>query len=225
MTITGVDIIDRTTFVVVPGTPFNYEWEEHGLELFVPQDALDPKTPPLTFSITATVSGQYELPDGMSLVSGVYWIAPTRNFSQKVTLKLQHCASIKHPGQLKSLSFVTANGSQKTLPYEFLEIPGGVFPIEDNTASIQLSHFSGFAVTRRSHKKNELTFLSRVMEWGYKWWYGEFEEEEEEEDRIYVVRTYSFPQGANNWLIHVVIVWDLSTCLQVCYHGTRTVLP
>ena len=100
--IRGADIIATTTFPVVPGRQLNYKWEGHGLELSIPEDALDPGTPSVTMSIQASLSGQYQLPDNTELVSGIYWITSSQKISLKTpaTLKLQHCACVKHPKHL-----------------------------------------------------------------------------------------------------------------------------
>ena len=193
MAIRGANIVDSTKVPVFPGKLFNFKWEGHGLELYIPEGSLDPDTPPSTLSILATVSGHYQLPDQTDLVSGVYWISPSLKFSQahSATLKLQHCANIEHADELDSLVFVTAKCSQKTLPYNFKEIPGGVFSIDDSEGRVELTHFSGFGIGRKKSRRRNKKF--------------------------YAVRTYYIPQGTNDWLTHVVIVWNVDTYLKVSF--------
>ena len=149
-------------------------------------------------TISATISGQYQFPDNTDLVSGVYWITCPHKFPEEhpVTLTLQHCASIKNPDQLNSLLFVTAKCTQKTLPYEFKELDGGIFSTENCYGSIKLHHFSGIGVGRKRKRQQNKA--------------------KEEDKTSYVIRTYYFSQGANNWLTHIVIVWNLDIHLEVC---------
>ena len=93
---------------MIPGKPLDYFWEDHGLRLYIPADALDASTPTLTMKIQASLSGQFKLPDDMELVSGVYWISfPSEELKQPITLELQHCAHLEQTEQTR-LSFVTS---------------------------------------------------------------------------------------------------------------------
>ena len=194
--ITGADIIASTTFPMVPGKPLNYKWEGHGLKLSIPEDALDPDTPSLTMSIQASLSGQYQLPDNMELVSGIYWITSSQKISLKApaTLKLQHCACVKHPEQLTSLSFITARHGQNTLPYMFRKLPGGTFSNNYDLGSIELSHFCGLGVSKEKAKE---------------------EEEKKLIQKFCVVRIYYIPKTVNQWLTDFVVVWNLKLFLKV----------
>ena len=185
--IRGADIVAKTTLEVVPGMPLAYEWKGHGMKLYIPADGLKPDTPTLTMTIQASLSGQYQLPDDTELVSGVYWVAFPRRFSQPVTLKLQHCACLEHPDQLSSLLFITAKCNQKTLPYLFQPLPGGVFSTNTFYGAIELSHFSGFGVARRKRKRKH-----------------------------YIGQIFYIPQAnITTWLMHFTIICNLELCLKV----------
>ena len=75
---------------ITPGEPLDYKWEDHGFKIHVPAGAI---SGPVTLSIQASLSGDYQLPDDRVLVSGVYWLAlhPPMKFSEKVTITIQHC--------------------------------------------------------------------------------------------------------------------------------------
>ena len=198
--IKGAQIIDSATFPVAPGI---YKWERHNFEICIPEDSVDPSSPPSTMAVYASTRGHYQLPDNTELISGVYWIICSQQFSEEhpVTLKLQHCARIKQPEQRSSLSFVTADCTQNTLPYKFKEITGGNFSTDSPRGTIQLSHFSAVGL-----------ILKRVS----RWLCGGSDESEEEVEKECVVRTYYFPQLPNQFLIHIVITWNVDTFLQVC---------
>ena len=189
MSIRGADIVDSVTFPVVPG---NHKWEGHGLEISIPEQSVDTNALQKTMTISASISGQYQLPDNTDLISGIYWITCPHKFPEEhpVTLTLQHCATVKNLEQLNSLSFITAKCTQKTLPYEFKELDGGIFSTENCYGSIKLCHFSGIGVKRIKQKEDE---------------------------KSYVIRTYYISQGANDWLTHIVMVCNLETHLEVWF--------
>ena len=186
--IRGADIVAKTTLEVVPGTPLTYEWKGHGMKLYIPADALEPGTPAQTMTIQASLSGQYQLPDDAELVSGVYWVAFPRRFSQPVMMELQHCAYLEHPEDVSSLVFIRAKCNQKNLPYQFQPLPGGVFSTNTSYGAIELSHFSGVGVACRKRKRKH-----------------------------YIGQIFYIPQVTTaTWLMHFTIICDLELCLKVC---------
>ena len=188
--IRGADIVAKTTLEIVPGMPLSYEWEGHGMKLYIPADALKPDTATLTMNIQASLSGQYQLPDDTELVSGVYWVAFPRRFSQPVTMELQHCACLEHPDQLSSLFFITAKCNQETLPYQFQPLPRGSFSTDSSFGAIELYHFSGVGVARRKRKRNH-----------------------------YIAYIFYIPKTITTWQMHFTIIRDLELRLKVtlCY--------
>ena len=170
---------------MIPGSPLTYHWKGYGFKLYIPADALDPTDAPEDLTITASLSGNFQLPDNNNLVSGVYWIAFPKRFLHPVTVEVQHCACVEHPDQLTSLSFVTAKCTQKQLPYNFRPLNGGEFVKNSCYGTIKMSHFSAVAVVSSDSQ------------------------------RAYVALTYYIPQAAFSWLMHFIIIWDLELYLQV----------
>ena len=148
--IRGADIVARTTVEITPDQPLSFHWEGHGFRVYIPAGAVSRR---VTLCIQASLSGDYQLPDDGVFVSGVYWLSlhpHIQEFEKKVTLSLQHCASVE--GDESSLSFITAKCTQETLPYTFKPLPGGAFSTDDST--IQVTSFSGFGIFKRSSKGN-----------------------------------------------------------------------
>ena len=177
----------RTTVTLAAGEGCTYEWKGHGLRLLVPEDALEPHFPPATITIQASLSGHYHLPDHTQLVSGVYWISFPGKFSRPVTLEVQHCASLQPVHEMTSLTFVTARCTQETLPYNFRPLTGGVFSADSRFATIELSHFSSFAVVSG-----------------------------DSENKRYRAHTYYIPRSPTTWHMHLAIICNLELFLQVC---------
>ena len=137
--IRGADIVAQTTIEITPDQPLSFHWEGHGFRVYIPAGAVSRS---VTLCIQASLSGDYQLPDDGVLVSGVYWLSlhpHIEEFHKKVTLSLQHCASVEGD---ESLSFITAKCTQETLPYTFKPLPGGAFSTNDGT--IQVTRFSAF---------------------------------------------------------------------------------
>ena len=142
---------------ITPGKQLTYHWEGHGFEVHVPAGAISSESGPVTLSIQASLSGDYQLQDDWVLISGVYWLAlqPPVKFAKKVTVAIQHCASVKDDKSLPV--FATAMCTQKQLPYTFKPLEGGLFP-ESKYASIEVSHFSALTIVSRS--KSEYAICS-----------------------------------------------------------------
>ena len=131
---------------VTPGKPLTYDWEGHGFQIHIPANAISDDAGPVTLSIQASLSGDYQLPDDDHvLVSGVYWLAlhPPVKFAEKVTITIQHCGS--NDADSTPLTFATAECTEKTLPYTFKPLSGGSF-LESGYGLIEVDHFSGFGI-------------------------------------------------------------------------------
>ena len=204
----GADNVGEMTLEVVPREPLDYYWEEHGLRLHIPADALDTNTPPLTMKVQASLSGQFKLPDDMELVSGIYWISfPAKSLVQPVTLELQHCAE---QNEQMYLTFVTSKCNQETLPYQFEPLPGGVFTTTSDYGAVQLYHFSGVAVARKKRRRTQSH--SREQE-------GDTDDKSTEESvaKKYIALTY-YKQARSTrttWEMHFTIIPNLELCLKV----------
>ena len=147
---------------------------------------MDPQTPPLTISIQAIQNAHLQFPRSMELVSGVYSVVLPQRFSHPITMEVQHCASLEHPQQLSSLTFVSADSTQGMPPYHFQLLPGGIFPANSCYGSIHLRHSCRAAIVSDGSTKT------------------------------YRALTYYIPQTATTWLVHFIIIRDLDLYLQVC---------
>ena len=125
----------------------SHEWEGHGIKVDIPAGAIS-GSQPRTMYIQASLKGKYHFPYDSVLVSGVYCLSaypPVEQFDKKVTITLQHCASVDDDDDDTALSFYTA---KDTPPYIFERLPGGSFS-ESGEATIDVSHFSLFAAFGR----------------------------------------------------------------------------
>ena len=133
---------------IAPGKEF--KWEKNGIKIEIPAGAIGG---PVTLSIQASSSGQYQFPDNNALVSEGYWLAlnPPIKFAKSVTITIQHYADAD-----SAPFFVTAKCTQRALPYKLIPLSGGMFTYPDCDSStsygygcIQVDHFSYFGICGR----------------------------------------------------------------------------
>ncbi len=142
----GVEAVAHT-HVIVTNSSQTFVWDGHGFKLHIPQDSLPAGVDQCQLDIMASVAGEYQFPDNLQLVSGVFWLRPhpPGSFQRLLTVEIHHCA--KMTGSTK-LSFVRALCSQESLPYTFKQLKRrGSFADQTSYGSLEVSHFSGLAVT------------------------------------------------------------------------------
>ncbi len=141
----GVEIV-ATTSVVLTNSFTTINWAGHGFRLTVPQDSLPAGVDQCQLDIVASIAGQYQFPDNLQLVSGVFWVRPGAPgpFRQQLTVEIQHCAKMTSSTKL---SFVRAHCSQERLPYTFKQVKGGgSFTEHSSYGSLEVTHFSAHAI-------------------------------------------------------------------------------
>ena len=97
---------------------------------------------------------------------------------------------------MSHLNFVSANCSQRDLPYRFRQLAGGVFTTHSSYGSIQLSHFSGMGLIGR---------LLRTQ-------------------RSYCAHLYHTKNKVDEWRFYFVITQDLDANNKVCCRHTQCVV-
>ena len=119
-----------------------FTWKEHGFQISIPDNSIVPYST-CTLYIYSSISGPYKFPHKNELVSPIFWINPNPSctFIKFVTIKVQHCANSK---SRNNLTFVRADSNNTSW---FKKVPSiGHFPEKTVYGSIELSHFSGFAI-------------------------------------------------------------------------------
>ena len=149
-----------------------FEWKGYGLKLHVPEKSVPGDMEEARVNIRASLSGQFQLPEGSDLLSPVFWISAPCKSTKPVRLEIQHCALREHEAVLPDLSFVSAIDSQRTLPYRFKQLDGGVFTKHSSYGSIQLNHFCGIGVvgrksTPRSYCAHLYHNVKQIYDWRY----------------------------------------------------------
>ena len=105
----------------------SFSWDECGLRLTCPKEALELSDETCEVAIVALAGGQFELPIGTKLVSAVYVISVSRTLLKPLTLELQHCVILETKAQADRLKFVRAIGYDSNPEFTILE-EGEFFP-------------------------------------------------------------------------------------------------
>ena len=148
----GINIAEKTSFLIHGGSTQSVNWEEYGIRITVPQGAVL-ASDTVQVTITALVGGDFIFPEDTELVSAVYAINASKPFLEPVKLEIQHCVSIETASHCNYLSFATATNSQP--PYEFNTVDGGEFSIGNRYGSISIATFSKYAALKKRSKKRK----------------------------------------------------------------------
>ena len=123
----------------------SYSWEGCGFKLNVPKKSLPEGISKYPVNIKSSLTGHFELPEGLELVSAVYWVYVPGQFMKPVTIEIQHCANFSSPSQLH---FVRASCTQKSLPYKFKVVDGGLFTLGSKYGALSTTRFSGNGIAK-----------------------------------------------------------------------------
>ena len=186
------------TSVTVTNEEQSFVWKGYGLRLYIPQGSLPAGHTHCCIKLKVAVSGQFQFPDDSRPVSAVYWLSSDldKDFSQPLTLEIQHCASRNAVGELE---VVTANTTSHSLPFQFQHLRGGVFSQFSSYGSIQLRHFSLLTIIWDAF----MSFISPPQ--------------------TYYCRIYYTEKKSWRYKAHLVITQNLDCYIQVSCSGTHTV--
>ena len=182
----GVEVVGEEELVVT-NEAMNFQWEDHGFKLHVPENALPGSISEYSVNIRVSLAGQFELPENYELVSAVYWVK-TGSFTKPVTIEVQHCANFRTTNQL---CFVCTSCAQKSLPYKFKVINGGSFSCHSKYGVLSTTNFSGIGIAK--------------------------EVEPSEHSCQYCAQVYYTDKNLRNYwyYCHFVVTKDLEMCLAV----------
>lgn len=169
----GVEILASNKLIVTGGRHSSLHWEDFGLKLDIPQDAL-PHGTLAEIVIHVSKSGPYVLPGShhWKLSSAVYWISSSKDFVRPVLLGIWH--NVNDLSNTSNIRFVSAKQVREDNTYVFRELAGGYFSKDDTYGYISLLHFSGFGTqaTRDSTSKLVGNLLQKSSQSGHKFEYS-----------------------------------------------------
>ena len=107
--------------------------------------------------------GDDQLPQDTHLISAVYWIecVPKCQFSQPLTLEIQHCAKSESASKLYFIKASTMDRSEERVNFE--TVPGNL-PRHSSYGFIELDSFSGYGVGEEGAEDREYSASSYYSE-------------------------------------------------------------
>ena len=136
--------------------------KEVGFSLSIPEDSLPSTDPPLQLEIQPCLSGSFDVPQGIELVSPAYILKPNRRvaFQKEVVFKMWHYANLESEEDCEDMVFLSASTSPEyrgdAPVYSFKEIKeakGSFRPGKEQPfGEIALKHFCMLALGKWMRK-------------------------------------------------------------------------
>lgn len=138
--------------------------EDVGVTIDIPPGAVSEQAAVDVF-VHPSLSGPFEIPDGIDLASPLYLVGPAFKFTREIKLSLQHFINLKTSEDCKEMTFLSAPsapkyiGSTPTYKLREIQIRKGNFTIGEQVATIFLKHFCFVAIGRK-HNSDTKTSVS-----------------------------------------------------------------
>ena len=147
-----VEHLVAETSVLVTNSEQLFSWDEYGLSLHIPENSLPDNLQQCSIHIKASIMGDNQLPQDTHLVSAVYQMecVPKCQFSQPLTLEIQHCTT---QGELAQLHFL--KDDSKDHSGIFTTIDGGTFPHYSSYGFIELNEFCRVGIGKKGSIKRD----------------------------------------------------------------------
>ena len=163
------------------------------MNLHIQENSLPVGTEKVTLNILASITGDYQSPQGYQRVSPVFWFLCDTDFEKEVTVEIQHCAGPDLTQPVSDLKFAKAVCSQKKLPYTF-DLMDDKFSCKGSYGVLSLKSFSGIAA------------FFRNLIWGRDY---------------FTCLYYPLSQDPNSQQIDLVVTWNTETHLTVSYYDNK----
>ena len=130
-------VVEEQLFLAKGGNQQYYEWEECGLFLYIPENAISPLSS-CEVRVSALAGGDFIFPDDYQLVSAVYAVTFSHSLQHPIAIELQHCVDLQTHKHVDLMSFAVALPLPIPGSYKFNPI-GGRFNVGDRFGSIEAS--------------------------------------------------------------------------------------
>ena len=122
------------------------DWQDVGIQISVPSGIVSKDTL-CDIAVIPILHGDFQFPQGMVLVSGVYAIGTSCKIKKPLTIHIQHCVELSSEVNIQALTFCKAeHGSASLYPYEFIPCQGGTFKIESQYGSLDCESFTFYGI-------------------------------------------------------------------------------
>ena len=152
----GVIIAAENLFVLQGDSSHFLNWEEYGIRINIQRESIPPSET-CEIGVQVLIGGQFSIPEGYQMVSGVYAISISSTLLKPLELEIQHCVNLTREDQTRYLSFVV---SERRHPgqYNFELLNGGNFDHSTRYGKIYRSHFSETTIVKKQCPSPSTTF-------------------------------------------------------------------
>ena len=140
-------IAGENLFVLQGDSSHFLNWEEYGIRMNIQRGSIPPSET-CEIGVQVLFGGQFSIPEGYEMVSGVYAISISSTLLKPLELEIQHCVNLTREDQTRYLSFVVSE-SKNAVQYNFELLNGGDFNHSTKYGKIYRSHFSETSIVKK----------------------------------------------------------------------------
>ena len=120
-------------------------YEDYGIKITFPKHHIEREIHGSVMCLHVANNDCVLADDDSNFVSAIYRIETSEVLPTPATMEIQHCVNIQDSETASMMSFVRSDADED-LPYHFVDIPGGQFPLNTRFGEITLSKFSNFGI-------------------------------------------------------------------------------
>ena len=136
-------------------------WEEHGINIIIPQDAIPSSITSCDIAVVPVIEGSFTFPPDTTPVSAMYAIGTSCKLKKPIKIGIQHCVELTDPSHCDQLSFAKAEHGNCSSPYEFKTINGGQFLACSQYGFLDCASFSLFTIIQKKIARFRIRAVSR----------------------------------------------------------------
>ena len=136
-------------------------WEEHGINIIIPQDAIPSTITSCDIAVVPVIEGSFTFPFDTTPVSAMYAIGTSCKLKKPIKIGIQHCVELTDPSHCDQLSFAKAEHGNCSSPYEFKTINGGQFLACSQYGFLDCASFSLFTIIQKKIARFRIRAVSR----------------------------------------------------------------
>ena len=134
-------------------------YEDYGIKITFPEHHIERDIHGLVMCLHIANDDCVLTDDDSKFVSAIYRIETCEVLPSPATMEIQHSVNVQDSETASMMSFVRSHADED-LPYHFVDIPGGQFPLNTRFGKITLSKFSNFGIKLKRFFKRLLSGTS-----------------------------------------------------------------
>ena len=128
-------------------------WEEHGINIIVPKNALPSSITSCDIAVIPILEGSFLFPQETTPVSAIYAVGVLCKLDRPVRIEIQHCVELTQPSHSHQLYFVKAEHDGYSPPYQFDTCYDGQFEVGSEYGTLESSSFTFFSIIQEGYSR------------------------------------------------------------------------